>query len=128
MKKLRLKRTILLLPLVAAIGVLVTACNADYVDDAPANLLEKIGYVDNIKGIIHYDNIINKWYVCSSKSDVNEDVRYNIWSELDPVFQKENLNIYFSGDIYQWKKGYENPPITDNLIIYLSKIEVEQSK
>ena len=124
MKRNQLKLSIFLLPLIAAIGLLVAACSEDQIDDAPANYLEKIGYADNIRGIIHYDKVINKWYVCSFKSDMNEDVRYNILSELDPVFQKENLIIYFSGEISQWKKEYKNPPITDNLIIYLSKIEV----
>ena len=109
-------------------GFAASSCSEDQIDDAPANYLEKIGYADNIRGIIHYDKVINKWYVCSFKSDMNEDVRYNILSELDPVFQKENLIIYFSGEISQWKKEYKNPPITDNLIIYLSKIEVEQLK
>ena len=130
MKKVKFKLSNLLLPLIAVIALFVSACGKDTItiNDGPASLLEKVNDVENQKGVMHYDDAIKKWYVCSLNSDGKEDIRYNVWSEFDLTFQKENLNIYFSGDIYQWKKGYENPPITDNLIIYLSKIEVEQSK
>lgn len=116
-----------LLPLMAAIGLLFTGCSSDSVDDTPASALEKVGELENAKGVIHYDIEIKRWYVCVINSDGNEDIRYNIMSELGTDYQRDNLQVRFSGEIRQWKEGADMPPITDYKVIFLSKIEVEQS-
>ena len=127
MKRKKYLNLLFLLSLVAAIGIISVACNKDVVDDTPASALEKVGELENAKGVIHYDIEIKRWYVCVINSDGNEDTRYNIMSELGTDFQKDNLQVRFSGEIRQWKERVDMPPITDYKVIFLSKIEVEQS-
>ena len=127
MKRKKYLNLLFLLSLVAAIGIISVACNKDVVDDTPASALEKVGELENAKGVIHYDIEIKRWYVCVINSDGNEDTRYNIMSELGTDFQKDNLQVRFSGEIRQWKERVDMPPITDYKVIFLPKIEVEQS-
>lgn len=127
MNKNKCLKPLYLLPLMVVIGFISVACNKDVVDDTPASALEKVGELENAKGVIHYDIEIKRWYVCVINSDGNEDIRYNIMSELGTDYQRDNLQVRFSGEIRQWKEGADMPPITDYKVIFLSKIEVEQS-
>ncbi len=126
MKRRKYFIKLFLLPLLAAIGMITMSCTSDSVDDTPAYLLEEVGDVDNLIGVIHYDAAINNWYVCTINSDGGEGIRYNIFSELSSDFQQENLQVRFSGEIRQWVKEYIQPPLTDYQVIFISSIQVEQ--
>lgn len=119
------KKSLFALICAGVFGFAVSSCSSDSVDDTPANYLEKVGEVSYANGVMHYDNAINQWYVCTLKVYGKEDVRYNFCSNLDPVFQKENLCVIFSGEVHQWVRGYDAPSaIKGQYMIYLSNIEV----
>ena len=95
MKRNQLKLSILLLPLLAAIGLLVTACNnsEDNAEPFPAPVIHEVEL--DADSVHVYDSISVKFQL------LNKD-------NLPVVTFKEGEDIFYKLVIYNGRKGYAN--------------------
>lgn len=110
MKKEKLKLSFLLLPLIAAIGLLVTACGSkeeDYGKKRDVNQFQIGKCLGEIAdtGYTRYDEMEEAWYIESDKDSniVRNDggVRYYIDS-FPQEFKVDGIRVYIIGNIFEY--------------------------
>ena len=97
----------------------MTSCRSD--DDEP--FVTTVS-VKDIIGIVQFDNQSNRWALCAIASGTIDNVKKYYPIELERDFQKEGLNVIFSGDVSEMPLEAGTPAGTESYFIKLTSMGI----